>query len=52
LKRSNPNIKKIQEAENAKMARQEYEKRQEEIEYTKNWLEEQKRKSRERYFVK
>ena len=42
-------LDKLQEAEKAKMARQEYERRQEEIEYTKNWLDEQKRKTRERY---
>ena len=38
-----------QEAEKAKMARLEYERKEREAEYTKNWLLEQKQKSKERY---
>ena len=38
-----------EEAEKAKMARLEYERKEREAEYTKNWLLEQKQKSKERY---
>ena len=40
---------KNQEAEKAKMARLEYERKEREAEYVKNWLLEQKKKSKERY---
>jgi len=40
---------KNQEAEKAKMARLEYERKEREAEYVKNWLLEQKQKSKERY---
>ena len=46
---SEENQEKNQEEETAKMDRLEYERKEREAEYTKNWLLEQKQKSKERY---